>query len=225
MSASGKLRSGWDSLTIINGPWHNAGAKIVSQYSYTITNSNGKIMTLVGIDTITNMTVGGGNLFYLINGINSCTSLTTTHVGTASVTFDNGTVRTWHHSRQKVRIYSTPGTPLGGVMTATITGNENIASLTGIEAWGTNRNGEVFYGQIPTATPIMFAYTVGATSSCTYFWPYSGVYVHKGILSGLTVTFGVSAAGTVISPAETCPPDLKLDWTYLGGSKEAIIAY
>ena len=222
VSNSGKYRSGWDSLTIIKGPWHTPGAQIISQYNYTITNSNGKKMTLVGFDTITN--VNGDNLFYLINGTNGCTSLTTTHVGTATVTFDDGSVRTWHHSRQKVRTYSTPGS-FGGVITATITGTKNVLTYTGIEAWGTNRNGELFYGQIPAASPLIYGYTVGSSTSCTHFWPYSGVYIHQNILSGLKVTFGVGSNGAILNPIEPCPYGVKLDWTYLSASKEVIVAY
>ena len=219
VSASGKARTGTDTL-FVSGPWHVIGAKIISKYSYTITNSNGKTMTLVGVDTITN--ISGGNSATLIGG--SSTSVTTSHTGKATVTFDDGSKRTWSHSRQKVKTYSTPGS-FGGVITATITGTGTPLTYTGIEAWGTNRNGEPFYGQIPTASPLIYGYTVGVNTNCTHFWPYSGVYIHQGVVSGLKVTFGVDQTGAVITPAIPCPYGIKLDWTFLSASKEAIVAY
>jgi hypothetical protein len=221
VSASGKSRTGWDSLWVVGGPWHTVDAYMISKYDYTITNSDGKTMTLVGTDTITN--VSGGNLLTLISGASA--SLTTDHIGTAKITFDDGTIRTWHHARRKVRTYT------GGVVTATVTGLKNISNYTGIEAWGTNRNGEIFYGQIQTSSPLIFGYTAGllntsgTVGACTHWWPYSGVYIHQGILSKLKVTYGVNSSGSIITPAIDCPYGIELDWTFLSASKQEIIAY
>jgi hypothetical protein len=216
----GKARTGSDSIVLKNGPWHTQGAQLISYYNYTIINRNGKKMTLVGIDTITN--VSGGNMLTLAAANTTSDSLVRYHTGTATITFDDGTVRTWSHDRQRVKFYS------NGVLTNKITGLKTfpLLGINGIEAWGINRNDEPFYGQI--VTPLLWAYTIGETSNCTYGFPYSGSYKHRSIASGLEVTFGVDQTGNPVAYTpyiENCPSDIKLDWTHSSKSMQAIIGY
>jgi hypothetical protein len=216
----GKARTGSDSIVLLGGPWHTKNAQLVSYYNYSIINRNGKTMKLVGVDTITN--ISGGNLLTLAAAYNLQDSLVRTHTGTATITFEDGTTRTWHHARQRVKHYS------NGVLTNTITGLKSfpLLGLTGIEAWGINRNFEPFYGQI--VTPLLWAYTIGQQTNCTFGYPYSGEFIHRSIASGLKVTFGVDQTGSIASYtpyAQNCPSYVKLDWTHASKSREAIIAY
>jgi hypothetical protein len=216
LSQSGRIRKGTDTLTLVNGPWHTANAYIISKYSYSVTHLNGKTWTLSGVDTITN--VSGGNFAQLIAG--TVISVTTNHVGTATIIFDDGSVRTWSHARQKVKTYS------NGSVNVSISGLPigQPGSLAGAEVKGINRFGNAFSGMINS--PLLYTYSFPVlSSSCTHWWPYAGSYTHQGLASELTVTFGVSSTGFILTPAEVCPPDLKLDWTYNNTSKEAIIAY
>lgn len=218
LSQSGRIRIGYDSLTLHNGPWRYANAYIVSKYKYTVTHLNGKTWTLTGADTITN--VNSGNFAELLAGTISSGSITTNHVGTATIVFDDGSVRTWSHARQKVKTYS------NGSVFVSISGLAagQPGSLAGAEVKGINRFGNAFSGMINS--PLLYTYTFPTlTSSCTHWWPYAGSYTHQGLASELAVTFGVSSTGSVITPAEVCPSYLKLDWTYNNTSKEAIIAY
>lgn len=220
MGFCGKTRVGTDSIVLVGGPWHNPNAYLISYYNYYIINRNGKKMTLNGVDTITNHS--GGNLMTLIAANSLTDSLVRYHTGTATITFEDGTTRTWHHSRKRVKYYS------NGVLTNVITGMKSFSllGLGGIEAWGVNRNGEPFYGQI--VTPLLWAYTIGDQSNCTFGYPYSGEFIHRSIASGLKVTFGVDQTGSIVpyTPyVQNCPSYVKLDWTHASKSREAIIAY
>jgi hypothetical protein len=216
VSQSGRIRIGYDSLTLYNGPWRTSGAYIISRYKYTVTHLNGKTWTIFGADTITN--VNGGNFLELVEG--TIVSVTTNHVGTATIIFDDGSVRTWSHARQKVKTYSNGSVYLA--ISALAAGQSG--SLSGAEVKGINRFGNAFSGMINST--LLYTYTFPTLSlSCTHWWPYSGSYTHQGLASDLIVTFGVTSTGSVITPAETCPSDLKLDWTYNNSSKELIISY
>jgi hypothetical protein len=213
-SASGIIRKGTDSI-IIHGQWHIKNAYIISYYDYTILNiNNGKTLRLNGIDTITN--INGGNYYNLLNG----STITLMHKGTAQITFDDGTVRTWSHSREKVRSFA------NGIITSTITGTGTPNSLLNVEAWGINRSGEHFYGQI--SSPLVWSYYANPASNSCAHWtkPISGVYFHKGSGAGLTVTYGVSSTGASNAmPFDTCPYGYKLDWTFNNKSLESIVSY
>jgi hypothetical protein len=211
-SASGIIRTGKDTL-IVTGKWHVAGSTIVSKYNYTVTFLSGRTIQLIGTDTITN--ISGGNYWSLLAG----TSITTTHTGTAQLTFDGVTKRTWHHSRQKVRSFA------NGVITATITGTGNYAGATDVEAVGVNRLGETFYGEI--TSPLVWSYYANPASNTCSHWadPISGSYFHKGTGSGLTVTFGVSSTGAANTTSDTCPYGYKLDWTFNSKNEELILSY
>jgi hypothetical protein len=213
-SASGIIRKGTDSI-IINGQWHLAGSFIVSYYDYTILNiNNGKTLHLQGIDTIKK--ISNGNYYDLLKG----TTITVMHTGTAQITFDDGTVRTWNHSREKVRSFA------NGIITSTITGTGMPNSISNVEAWGINRRGEHFYGQI--SSPLIWSYYADPSSNTCMHWakPISGVYFHKGSGAGLTVTYGVNSSGVANAmPFDTCPYGYKLDWTFSNKSLELIVSY
>src|SRR5690606_23393363 len=89
-------------------------------------------ITINGTQTYTN--VSGGLL------INLPVLGTITHTITSSnmsVTFDNGSQRTWQVARQRVFTYN------NGVV-ITVTGTHTDGSVIGIAEWGTNRFGRSF---------------------------------------------------------------------------------
>ena len=218
LGTCGKTRKGWDSLFVI-GTWNNKGSYIISKFNFTITNSNtvGDTMRLAGIDTI--MNEGGGNLASLISG--GVTSLTTYHYGTARVTFSNGQSNVWHYNKKNVRKFSGSQALGTGVVTSTITGLNN-SSYPGVEVWGINRNGEQFYAEIASYDALSYSYNTG--SFCTHGWPYSGIYFHRGILSNLQVTYGVTGSGVILQDI-ICPHAYMLNWTYLSVSNQQALAY
>jgi hypothetical protein len=204
-SNSGLIRKGTDSI-FISSSWNLANTIIESHYDYTILNiDSSKTLRLQGKDIITN--ISGGNYYSLV--LDSIKSITINHTGATQITFDNGTIRTWQHSIQKVRSIT------NGIITSTINGTGVHNSDSNIEAWGINRRGENFYGQ--TTSPLIYSYYATSASNICPTWtdPISGVYVHKGTASGLIVTFGVTVSGAAnILPFDTCPYGYKLDWTF-----------
>jgi len=209
--STGKTRTGWDSIWVV-GKWHVAGSYIVMKYDYTVTKKNGKKMTLVGQDTITN--VSGGNIVQLAEG--NVSSLVTNHTGTAQVTFDNGTSRKWSHARQRTTTYAS------GVITITVDGIGSVGGATNVSEWGVNRAGETFYGEI--TTPIVWTYDFVTVNNTCATWPdpVSGVYYHKGTGSGLIVTYGVTNDGSPIASGG-CPYGYKLNWTGPNNTPEQLI--
>jgi hypothetical protein len=214
-SNSGLIRKGTDSI-FISSSWNLPNTIIESHYDYTILNiDSSKTLRLQGKDIITN--ISGGNYYSLV--LDSIKSITVNHTGTTQITFDNGTLRTWQHSIQKVRSCT------NGIITSTVNGYGTPNGLSTIEAWGINRRGENFYGQ--TTSPLIYSYYAKTASNVCPTWtnPISGVYVHKGTPSSLTVTYGVTVSGTEnILPFNTCPYGYKLNWTF-GKSHELTLIY
>ena len=133
-----RTRTGTVVITLANGVhWRDAGASV----TLTITNlvitriRDNKSITINGTKTITNVT--GGRLVDLA----TLGSITHTISGDLSITFDNGTQRTWSVAKQRVFTYD------NGIVIST-TGNHSDGTLTGIAEWGTNRNGISFASQI-----------------------------------------------------------------------------
>ena len=218
LSGSGKIRKGTDSL-FVHGTWGTKGSYIVSKFNYTIINSNtvGDTMRLDGIDTI--MNVEGGNFVSLISG--EVTSLTTYHYGTATITFSNGQSSVWHYNKKNIRKLSGSQALGTEFVNSTITGLNN-SLYPGVEVWGINRNGEQFYAEIASYDPLSYSYN--SSSFCTHGWPYSGIYFHRGILSGLQVTYGVTGTGVILQDV-VCPYAYLLNWTYLSTNEQQAIAY
>ncbi len=174
--------------------WANAGAVLnVTFQNFRITRlRDNKSITINGTQTYTN--VSGGLL------INLALLNTITHTITSSnmsVTFDNGSQRTWQVARRRVFTYNN-----GAVIT--VTGMHTEGSVTGIAEWGTNRFGRSFTTAI--AEPIV------RRQDCS-FRVGSGKVTHTTPVFTASATFGLNASGN----PTTCPGAgnyyMKVEWT------------
>jgi hypothetical protein len=209
ISADGtKSRSGTISIQIdTTKKWHIAGATVTITFNnYKVTKlSNNKSITFNGTHTITN--VNGGTL---------ATITTNTPVihkirGNSTLTFDDGTQRTWNVARKRTFNY------VGGIITVTLSGDTTVSGYTNVAMWGKNRADEDFY--VSTTTPL----TADVFNSTCMFKPV-GVRVFYGALRTLTVTYGVDKKGEAVTSG--CPYGYKLNWINAKGiAKEVILAY
>ena len=186
-----------------NVRWKNAGASVsLSFQNFRITRvSDNKSITINGTKTYTN--VSGGLL------INLASLNTITHAITSSnmsITFDNGSQRTWQIARQRVFTYN------NGVVITT-TGTHTEGNITGVAEWGTNRFGRAFTTSI--TTPVVIR------QDCN-FRITSGKITHTLPAFTSSATFGLNAQG---SPT-TCPAGnfyLKLEWTGANGNSHSTL--
>ena len=210
-----RMRTGTITVERTNGKWSVPNSVLKLTFTnYKVTKlATGKSITLNGIHTVTNVS----SSIYTYANLYANNNDTIKHKvrGDMTLTFDDGTTRHWWIARH--RVTSCKST----VYTVAISGDTSMAGYGDpnhniVEAWGTNRSGENFYGEI--TSPITYNTTCGSE-------PISGVYVHQGIAKTLTVTYGVNSDGTVnITP--NCPYGFKLDFTNLSNaSKELILAY
>lgn len=188
--------------------WWQAGATVIVTFiDFKITRvSTGKSITLNGTRTYENVT--GGLLFEL--GTTNITSITHKTWGSMSVTFDDGTVRTWAVARQDVFTGS-----LGQLVIA-VDGFESTGNYNNLVYWGTNRNGEQFYIQINQ--------TVIHRQACEWD-PCAGIEVISipNLNKGATLTFGYNNLNQLISGTE-CPTKFKVDW-YVGNQSGEVFLF
>jgi hypothetical protein len=190
--------------------WHTEGAVItVNIQNLKITRlRDNKSITINGTHTYTN--VFGGSLADVYAGkIASVTHKITSD--NMSVTFDNGTTRTWHVARQRVYTWS------GNAFVITQTGLHTDGSVTGISEWGVNRWGNSFETAI--TTPLV------VDGNCSYRLT-SGVITTIRPEVTTTVTFGLDSTGN----ATTCPGTgqtyyFEIVWQIGGKSYSAILPY
>jgi len=190
-----------------NQHWRDAGAAITVTYSALKIKrlSDNKSITINGSETITN--VSGGLLITLANAQQPIThTLTSSNM---SITFDDGTQRTWQVARQRVYSYN------NGIV-ATITGTHTDGNNNHIAEWGTNRNGHAFTTSI--TQPLVIR------QDCDFRLT-SGEIMHQGFATA-TATFGLNASGV----ATGCPGSghyyYKLTWTGPNGNTfSAILPY
>lgn len=177
-----------------NVRWRNVGAQInVTFQNFRITRTrDNKSITINGTQTYTN--VSGGLL------INLPTLNTITHTITSnnmSVTFDNGSQRTWQVARRRVFTYN------NGIV-VTVTGMHSEGGVTGIAEWGTNRFGRSFTTAI--SQPIVrrqdCAFRVG-----------SGKVTHTTQAFTASATFGLDANGNPTGCPGANSYYLKVEWT------------
>jgi hypothetical protein len=153
--------------------------------------SDSKSITINGVHQITNVT--GGRLLNLsalgaiVHDINS---------PGLSVTFDNGSQRTWQIAKRRTFTYN------NGIVITT-TGRHTDGTTTGISEWGTNRFGNAFTTVI--TQPLIIR------QDCSFRLT-AGEVSHRGLAATIVVTFGLDAAGN----PTTCPTGVfyyKLVWT------------
>lgn len=180
--------------------WKNPGAQLtVTFQNLKITRlSDNKSITINGTQTYTN--VSGGLL------VNLPTAGPITHTITSSnmsVTFDNGSQRTWQVARQRVFTFN------AGVVTITVTGTHTEGTTSGIAEWGTNRFGHTFTTAI--TLPLTFK------SDCNFRLG-GGKVTHATPFFSANATFGLDASGN----ATGCPGAgsyyMKVEWTGPNGN-------
>jgi len=185
--------------------WKNIGAAVtVTFQNLKITRvRDNKSITINGSQTYTN--VSGGLLIYL------GTQGTITHSITSnglSITFDNGSQRSWQVARQRVFTLS------NGTGVVTITGTHTDGNNTGIAEWGTNRFGGAF------ATSIVEPLVV--RQDCN-FRLVSGKVKHTTPLVTATATFGLNANGEPTSCPGLGTYYFKVIWTGPNGNSITVI--
>jgi hypothetical protein len=184
--------------------WKNAGAVLtVSFQNLKITRlSDNKSITINGSHVYTNVT--GGLL------VNLATLGTITHTITSSgmsITFDNGSQRSWQVARQRVFTYN------NGIMITT-TGTHTEGTTTGIAEWGTNRFGNAFTCAI--TAPLVIR------QDCNFRLT-SGEVVHTRPAVTATATFGLDATGNPTSCPGTGTYYMKIVWVGAGGNTHTVI--
>jgi len=184
--------------------WSDAGATMtisMTNLKFVRVRDN-KSLIFNGTKTITNVT--GGRLSDLIN------RGTITHTITSSalsITFDDGTIRTWRVAKQRVFTYN------DGIVITT-TGTHTEGTVSGISEWGTTRFGTTFLTEI--SQPIV------VRQDCD-FRIVSGTEVYSRLIATITVTYGLDITGA----ATTCPATgnfyFKLVWTGVNGVVRTVI--
>jgi hypothetical protein len=203
-----RVRTGSVVISISKGTrWSQAGTMV----TVTFTNLkivrvlDGKSITLNGTHTYTN--VSGGSLLSL--NANSTTPIVHTITSSdMSITFDNGSKRSWSIARQRSFTYS------GGVVISE-TGMHADGNMTGISEWGTNRFGNSFETQIAQALVV--------SQSCA--WQMTGGQVVLTNAAGsITVTFGLNSTGQQTScPIGSGTYYFQLVWAGTGGKTYTFI--
>jgi hypothetical protein len=187
-----------------NFRWAQAGS------SYTVTyqnlkitrNGDGKAITLNGTKTITN--ISGGKLRNLATrGSAIIHEITSSNM---SVTFDNGTQRTWQIAKRRTFTYD------NGIVIA-VSGVGTASA--GLAEWGINRFGKEFTNSI--LEPLVIK------QSCD-FRLVSGKTAHTVGVFSSSITFGLDANGAAVT---TCPAGAfyyKAVWTGAAGNTYTVIA-
>lgn len=207
-----RTRTGVVTLSMAQGvQWKNAGAVVtVTFQNLKITRTiDNKSITINGTQTYTN--VSGGLLINL--GTPGTTTITHAIASSGlSVTFDNGSQRSWQVAKQRVFSGNITG---DGVITTT--GTHTEGSNTGIAEWGTNRFGVAFTTSI--VEPLV------VRQNCSFRLTSGQVkYITAGFTA--TATFGLNVNGNLTSCPGIGHYYYKLVWNGAnGGSLSLILAY
>ena len=187
----------------VNTHWVDAGAVVYVKYnSVVITRvSDSKSLTLSGTKKFEN--VNGG---YIAELGTSATSIIHRITGALIATFDDGTTRTWNLTRQRTF------TGTQGNLFMSVDGFGTADSYGSLVAWGTNRNGEVFYTQITQS--VIFK------QACDW-QPCAGVKVYNIPSDDKKATFtgGYNSSDLPVDVNGTvCPTKYRIDWEKNGNS-------
>jgi hypothetical protein len=171
---TGSIVISWEAGT----HWTTAGDTVYVQFeNLAITRLlDNKTITFNGTHLYTN--VSGGSLLSLTSSAASPIVHTITS-SNMSITFDDGSQRTWSFARQRTFSYN------GGLVIAE-TGFHTSGALDSISEWGLNRYGNSFTAQIPSSLTV--------AQSCG-FQATGGEYVLTNSAGVLSLTFGLDAAG------------------------------
>ena len=200
-----RTRTGVVTISMPQGVrWKNAGATITVNFqNLKITRvSDNKSITINGTQTITNVS---GGLLISLPALGTITHTITS--SNMSITFDNGTQRTWSVARQRVYAWNAAAPII------TITGTHTEGNVTGVAEWGTNRFGRTFITAI--TQPLVIS------QACNYRL-ISGKVTNVNALATTTVTFGLDVSGNPVS----CPAGVfyfKITWTGPNGNTITVI--
>ena len=184
--------------------WKNAGAVLtVAIQNLKITRlSDNKSITINGTHTYTNVS---GGLLINLPVLGSITH--TISSSNMSVTFDNGSQRTWQVARKRVFTYS------NGVNIA-VTGTHTEGGISGITEWGTNRFGRTFTTAI--SEPLVYK------QDCSFRLT-AGKVNHTTPQFSASATFGLDAAGNATACPGTGSYYMKIIWTGPAGNTHTTI--
>jgi hypothetical protein len=203
-----RIRTGTITISIPKGVhWTDAGATVTLNIdNLKITRKrDGKSITINGTKSFTN--VSGGLL------INLSTLGTVTHsiTGALSITFDNGSVRTWNVSKQRVFTYD------NGVVLTT-TGTHSDGTNTNVAEWGTNRFGVSFESLISQPKVIR--------QDCNFRLVSGQNKLIRSDNITSTITYGLDSSGNPTSCPGTGTYYFEVVWVGPnGGSITAILPY
>ncbi len=187
--------------------WRTAGAVVTVNFqNLAITRlSDNKTITLNGTHTYTNVT--GGSLLSLPDAPGDSVVHTVTS-SNMSITFDDGSQRTWNVARKRVYTYS------GGYVVTT-TGTYASGSTTGISEWGENRFGNAFTAAITQPRVI--------EQSCS--WQLVSGQMELTNAAGMTtISFGLNATGAATGcPVQGSTYYFELVWAGNGGKSYTFI--
>lgn len=202
-----KIRNGVIVLSAPKGTlWQNKGASFKIEYKdFKVTRKRDqKSIIINGEQTFTNES---GGLLVQLSSLESITHIVSS--SGLSVTFNNGTKRSWQTAQKRVFTYDN-----GAVLAVSGThteGNDNHVAV-----WGSNRFGTAFTSSI--SEPLVIR------QDCSFRLT-SGEIVHKVGSASATATFGLDEDGKPVS----CPSGsfyYKLLWEGPNGnSLSAIVAY
>ena len=188
--------------------WKDAGAVLtVTIQDLAITRvSDGKTITVNGVETITN--TSGGRVIDVTSPAVSVTHNISSNGMT--VLFDDGTSRKWMVAKKRVFSYD------GGLVIKT-SGTYNNGNLNNISEWGTNRLGNSFVCY--TVEPVT------VRQSCN-FRVTGGIVKHERSSVATitsTTTFGLDANGNATSCPGTGSYYFKVEWTGPNGKSHTVI--
>jgi hypothetical protein len=201
-----RTRTGSITVSIPAGDkWKDVGAHLTITYNAVkITRViDGKSITVNGSEVVTNVT---GGLLYQIPAAISSVTHTITSTG-MSITFDDGTQRSWQVARQRVFSYSNG-------LVITTTGTHTDGNTTGICEWGTNRLGNTFVTQI--VDPLVIR------QDCLFRLT-SGHVKHSRLLRTVDVVFGLDATGNPTGCPGANVYYMKITWVNALGTTVTVI--
>jgi len=196
-----RTRTGTVVISVPKGVhWADKGATVsISIENLKITRvRDGKSIVINGTKTITNKSGG------LLINLATLPSITYDLSDTLSIAFDNGSLRTWNASKERVFTYS------NGIVITT-TGTHSDGTNSDIAEWGTNRFG-VSYSSRITAPKVI-------EQSCDFRLVSGQNTITSGDKFTAVITYGLDANGI---PVTSCPTGnfyANVAWTYLPTGK------
>lgn len=182
--------------------WKDSGAVITVNFqNLKITRlSDNKSIVINGTQTVTN--ASGGRIFWVkIPGTNYPTVTHIINASNMSITFDDGTQRTWQVAKK--REFKNDG----GLVVRT-TGLHTIGTNNKVSEWGTNRYGHDFVTSITEPMTIR--------ESCNFRLT-SGQVKHEVLSRTVTTTFGLDSTGVATLCPGNAPFYMKVVWTNANG--------